>query len=82
MIFCELQRNKFKMKWESPEFRKKSIDSHIGKLNNQAKKVSIDGIIYDTATDAFNAITPTCKYVAFCQRLRSTSKKYEGWYYL
>lgn len=59
-----------------------SIESHMGKRNNQAKAVYIDGNTYDTASDAFNAVSPSCKYVAFCKRLRSTSKKYNNWYYL
>jgi hypothetical protein len=80
--FREFQSQKFQHQWKSSKFRQKSIESHMGKLNTQAKSVYIDGNTYDTATDAFNAISPSCKYVAFCKRLRSTSKKYNNWYYL
>jgi DNA polymerase III alpha subunit (gram-positive type) len=80
--FCEFQSNKLKLQWKSSEFRQKLIDMNTGKHNKQSKRVCIDGIIYDSASDAFRAISPPYKLVAFCKRIRSTTEKYKEWYYL
>lgn len=69
-----------KLSKETKEKLSKQASLKTGSLNNNAKKVSINNIIYGSGVDAAKALGVTKKVISY--RCKSTNMKWLNWFYV